>query len=197
MGVYRYCALRKCPCSGAVGRNSDSVLGAIDKAVNPGGCKSFYRQLPENGRLAYPLLGEVTNQDMRGSKSHGCLETFSAVGAIGVASKPAGLSKPLSFGYYGEGPWGKATAASRIREIRPSGMKGGLRKRGQWMKLNGHVLRERRHSQSFSLKLRAPYFYPITIARSHSLSSIGKTGFWRSVKQVTPFLVAPLILVAA
>jgi hypothetical protein len=25
------------------------------------------------GRLAYPLLGEVTNRDMRGRKSHGCL----------------------------------------------------------------------------------------------------------------------------
>ncbi len=24
------------------------------------------------GRLAYPLLGEVTNRDMRGRKSHGC-----------------------------------------------------------------------------------------------------------------------------
>ncbi len=27
-----------------------------------------------NGRLAYPLIGEVTNRDMRGSGSHGCLE---------------------------------------------------------------------------------------------------------------------------
>ena len=26
------------------------------------------------GRLAYPLLGEVTNRDMRGSRSHGCPE---------------------------------------------------------------------------------------------------------------------------
>ena len=69
------------------------VRGAAGKAANLGGCKSLYRQLPDNGRLVYPLLGEVTNQDMRGSKSHGCLETFfSAVGAIGVASKPAGLN---------------------------------------------------------------------------------------------------------
>jgi len=50
------------------------VRGAAGKAANLGGCKSLYRQLPDNGRLVYPLLGEVTNQDMRGSKSHGCLE---------------------------------------------------------------------------------------------------------------------------
>jgi hypothetical protein len=25
----------------------------------------------QNGRLAYPLLGEVTDRDMRGRKSHG------------------------------------------------------------------------------------------------------------------------------
>ena len=46
--------------------------GAADKAANLGGCKSLCRQLPVNGRLAYPLLGEVTNRDMRGRRSHGC-----------------------------------------------------------------------------------------------------------------------------
>jgi len=49
-----------------------SEPGAADKAANLGGCKSLCRQLPVNGRLAYPLLGEVTNRDMRGRKSHGC-----------------------------------------------------------------------------------------------------------------------------
>ena len=46
--------------------------GAADKAANLGGCKSLCRQLPVNGRLAYPLLGEATNRDMRGRRSHGC-----------------------------------------------------------------------------------------------------------------------------
>ena len=32
----------------------------------------------------------------------------------------------LSFGLKGEGSWGNAIAASRTREIRPSGMRGGL-----------------------------------------------------------------------
>ena len=36
------------------------------------------------------------------------------------------VSKHLNFGYYWEGHWGKAIAANRIREIRPSGMRGGL-----------------------------------------------------------------------
>jgi hypothetical protein len=43
------------------------------------------------GRLAYPLLGEVTSRDMRGSKSDGCPVRSTAVGAIWVASKPRGL----------------------------------------------------------------------------------------------------------
>ena len=41
------------------------------------------------GRLAYPLLGEVTSRDMRGSKSDGCPVRSTAVGAIWVASKPS------------------------------------------------------------------------------------------------------------
>jgi hypothetical protein len=50
----------------------DTEPGAADKAANLGGCKSLCRQLPVNGRLAYPLLGEATNRDMRGRRSHGC-----------------------------------------------------------------------------------------------------------------------------
>ena len=49
-----------------------NFLGAAGKAANLGGCKSLCRQLPVNGRLAYPLLGEATNRDMRGRRSHGC-----------------------------------------------------------------------------------------------------------------------------
>jgi hypothetical protein len=49
------------------------------------------------------------------------------------------VGKHLSFGYYREGPWGKVTAANRIREIRLSGMRGGLRKRGLCSRLNGYV----------------------------------------------------------
>ncbi len=37
------------------------MLGAADKAVNLGGCKSLHRQLPDNGRLVYPLFSEVTD----------------------------------------------------------------------------------------------------------------------------------------
>lgn len=47
------------------------------------------------GRLAYPLLGEVTNRDMRGRKSHGCPfrgEPCLAVGTTWVSSKPRGLN---------------------------------------------------------------------------------------------------------
>ena len=66
--------------------------GAAGKAANLGGCKSLYRQLPDNGRLVYLLLGEVTDRDMRRSKSPGCLvPKGAAVGAIGGASKSAGL----------------------------------------------------------------------------------------------------------
>jgi len=36
-------------------------MGAADKAATLGGCKSLYRQLPENGRLVYPLFSEVTD----------------------------------------------------------------------------------------------------------------------------------------
>jgi hypothetical protein len=40
------------------------------------GCKSRRVKVPlpsvaQNGRLAYPLLGEVTDRDMRGRKSRG------------------------------------------------------------------------------------------------------------------------------
>jgi len=68
--------------------------GAASKAENLAGCKSLRRQLPDFGRLAYPLLGEVTNRDMRGSKSHGCPDRrdLDAVGATWVASKSGGLN---------------------------------------------------------------------------------------------------------
>ena len=41
------------------------------------GCESRRVKVPppsvaRNGRLAYPLLGEVTNRDRRGRRSHGC-----------------------------------------------------------------------------------------------------------------------------
>jgi hypothetical protein len=68
------------------------VVGAAGKAANLGGGESLYRQLPDNGRLVYLLLGEVTDRDMRRRKSPGCLAPKgAAVGAIGGASKSAGL----------------------------------------------------------------------------------------------------------
>ncbi len=41
-----------------------------------------------------------------------------------------------------------ATAANRTREIRLSGMRGGLAETWLWMRLNGHVKRKRRNSQA-------------------------------------------------
>jgi hypothetical protein len=45
--------------------------GAADKAACLMKCKSSSRQLPGFGRVAYPLLEEVTNRVLRGRKSHG------------------------------------------------------------------------------------------------------------------------------
>ena len=50
--------------------------------------------IARNGRVAYPGHGEVTNREMLGWKSHGCPVRLhcTAVGAIWVASKTAGLN---------------------------------------------------------------------------------------------------------
>ena len=73
-------------------QSSANEKGAPGKAANLGGCKSLYPRLPGNGRLAYPLLGKVTNRDRRGCKGHGCLMLKSiSVGATWVASKFVGL----------------------------------------------------------------------------------------------------------
>jgi hypothetical protein len=46
--------------------------GAADKAEDLARCKSLYRQLPEFGRLAYPVRAEVTKHVLPGRKSPGC-----------------------------------------------------------------------------------------------------------------------------
>ena len=49
---------------------------------------------------------------------------------------------------------------NRTREIRPSGIVGGLAETWVWSELNGHVQRKRRNSQAQVLQLRAPQIYP-------------------------------------
>ena len=58
----------------------DSGVESFPEAIGPGssrqGCESWrvkvlLPSVAQNGRLAYPLLGEVTDRDMRGRKSHG------------------------------------------------------------------------------------------------------------------------------
>jgi len=56
----------------------------------------------------------------------------------------------LNFDHNGKGYLGNATAANRTREIRPSGMRGGLAETRIRRILNGHVKRKRRNSQVFS-----------------------------------------------
>ena len=53
----------------------------------------MYRQLPEFGRLAYPVRAEVTMHDMPGRKSSGCpVAVCIAVGTTWRASKLRGLN---------------------------------------------------------------------------------------------------------
>ena len=50
-----------------LGQERLDFLGAVGKAANlGGGVKVLLPSLARFGRLAYPLLGEVTNRDMRG-----------------------------------------------------------------------------------------------------------------------------------
>ena len=58
--------------------------------------------------------------------------------------------RALKFRFGREGFQGNAIAANRTREIRPSGMRGGLAETRIWKRLNGHVKRKRRNSQAFS-----------------------------------------------
>ena len=46
--------------------------GAADKAANLERWKSFFRQLPVFGRIAYPVRAEVTKHVLPGSKSLSC-----------------------------------------------------------------------------------------------------------------------------
>ena len=48
-----------------------SQSGAADKAERLAGCKSLYRQLPEFGRLVYPVRAEATKHVLPGRKSLG------------------------------------------------------------------------------------------------------------------------------
>jgi hypothetical protein len=66
----------------------------------------------------------------------------------------------LSFTAFGKACGGKAKVRTESGKPRRSGSQGGLRKRGLWKRLNGHVKRKRRNRPSLCLRLRAPYFYP-------------------------------------
>ena len=53
-----------------------AILGRLAVGSGRQGCESRRVKVPppsvaQNGRLAYPLLGEVTDRDRRGRKSHG------------------------------------------------------------------------------------------------------------------------------
>jgi hypothetical protein len=67
--------------------------GAADKTENLTGRKSLYRQLPEFGRLVYPVRAEATKHVLPGRKSPGCPEAVcAAVGTTWGASKLGGLN---------------------------------------------------------------------------------------------------------
>jgi hypothetical protein len=56
--------------------------------------------------------------------------------------------------------WGQATAANRTREIRPSGMRGGLTETWAMVEAKRARTAETSKPPSFDLRLRALYFYP-------------------------------------
>jgi len=58
--------------------------------------------------------------------------------------------------------WGQATAANRTREIRPSGMRGGLTETWAMVEAKRARTAETSKPPSFDLRLRALYFYPTT-----------------------------------
>jgi hypothetical protein len=60
-----------------------------------------------------------------------------------------------------EGPLGKAAAANRTREIRPSGMRGGLAETWAMVELGTRCTYRKGACRKLSAcRLRAPYFYP-------------------------------------
>lgn len=64
--------------------------------------------------------------------------------AVGITSQPRGVrEQALEPRTVWEGPTGKATAANRAREIRPSGMRGGLVETWSMAKLGTHGAIER------------------------------------------------------
>lgn len=77
--------------------------------------------------------------------------------------KPRGVcGRALKPRVFWEGPLGIAAAANRTREIRPSGMRGGLTE--TWAKVVAKRARtaETPKQPSHCLRPRAPYFYPTT-----------------------------------
>ncbi len=70
-----------------------------------------------------------------------------------------------------EGSSGKvATAANRTREIRPSGMRGGLAETWAMAWAKRARKAETPKQPSLSLMLRAPYFYPTPLSYARPLS---------------------------
>jgi len=67
--------------------------GAADKAANLARWKSWCRQLPVFGRLAYPVRAEATKHVLPGCKSLGCpAAVCAAVGTTWETSKLGGLN---------------------------------------------------------------------------------------------------------
>jgi hypothetical protein len=69
-------------------------------------------------------------------------------------------SERLSLGMLGKVLWGQATAANRTREIRPSGMRGGLTETWAMVEAKRARTAETPKLPSFDLGLRALYFHP-------------------------------------
>jgi hypothetical protein len=96
-----------------------------------------------------------------------------AVPGSGVASldvelmiKPynqgADAGERLSFGLYGKVHRGKAVAANRTREIRPSGMRGGLAETWAMVELGTRCTTERAHVGNSLPKVARAVFLPDT-----------------------------------
>ena len=60
------------------------------------------------------------------------------------------VSQRLSLALFGKAAQGQAKVGTGLGKSHRPGFQGGLRKRGRWERLNGHVPRKRRNSQAFA-----------------------------------------------
>ncbi len=105
------------------------------------------RHVTRNQTQSWIVAGSISER--------GNMQTWRARGECESALKlrPDGEGMLLANGVQSRGQ-------NRTREIRPSGIVGGLAETWVWSELNGHVQRKRRNSQAQVLQLRAPQIYP-------------------------------------